>query len=101
MLPTSCRSLSLSQDPNLTYAADLAQAMARGEHGLGAAFDGDGDRNMILGKEAFFVTPCDRLKINWSQIPSLFTIASNSFYPLCNSLAVLADNLEHIPWFKV
>ena len=24
--------------------------MAKGEHGLGAAFDGDGDRNMILGK---------------------------------------------------
>jgi len=62
-------------DPNLTYAADLVQAMAKGEHGLGAAFDGDGDRNMILGKDAFFVTPCD-------------------------SLAVLADNLEHIPWFK-
>jgi len=62
-------------DPNLTYAADLVQAMAKGEHGLGAAFDGDGDRNMILGKDAFFVTPCD-------------------------SLAVLAENLEHIPWFK-
>lgn len=63
-------------DPNLTYAADLVAAMAAGEHGLGAAFDGDGDRNMILGKDAFFVTPCD-------------------------SLAVLADNLEHIPWFQV
>jgi len=62
-------------DPNLTYAADLVAAMAAGEHGLGAAFDGDGDRNMILGKDAFFVTPCD-------------------------SLAVLADNLEHIPWFQ-
>jgi len=62
-------------DPNLTYAADLVQAMAKGEHGFGAAFDGDGDRNMILGKNAFFVTPCD-------------------------SLAVLANNVEHIPWFK-
>jgi len=62
-------------DPNLTYAADLVQEMAKGEHGFGAAFDGDGDRNMILGQNAFFVTPCD-------------------------SLAVLANNLEHIPWFK-
>jgi len=62
-------------DPNLTYAADLVSAMAKGEHGFGAAFDGDGDRNMILGKNAFFVTPCD-------------------------SLAVLANNLSCIPWFK-
>ena len=42
---------------------------------MGAAFDGDGDRNMILGQNAFFVTPGD-------------------------SLAVLANNLELIPWFK-
>lgn len=29
-------------DPNLTYAADLVAKMAKGEHQLGAAFDGDG-----------------------------------------------------------
>lgn len=29
-------------DPNLTYAADLVSAMAKGNHQLGAAFDGDG-----------------------------------------------------------
>jgi phosphoglucomutase len=29
-------------DPNLTYAADLVQAMKEGDFGLGAAFDGDG-----------------------------------------------------------
>lgn len=29
-------------DPNLTYAADLVQAMKDGDFGLGAAFDGDG-----------------------------------------------------------
>lgn len=62
-------------DPNLTYAADLVDAMSAGEHEFGAAFDGDGDRNMILGRGAFFVTPCD-------------------------SLAVLANNLELIPWFR-
>ena len=48
-------------DPNLTYASDLVRRME--EEGnkfvLGAAFDGDGDRNMILGTNAFFVTPCD------------------------------------------
>jgi len=62
-------------DPNLTYAKDLVDAVREGDYGFGAAFDGDGDRNMILGAKAFFVTPCD-------------------------SLAVLANNLEHIPYFK-
>ena len=37
--------------------------------------DGDSDRNTILGQNAFFVTPYD-------------------------SLVVLANNLEHLPWFK-
>ena len=41
-------------DPNLTYAADLVEAMQKGEQfGFGAAFDGDGDRNMILGKKVW------------------------------------------------
>ena len=38
-------------DPNLTYASDLVDAMATGQHAFGAAFDGDGDRNMILGEK--------------------------------------------------
>lgn len=29
-------------DPNLTYAADLVEAMKKGDYDLGAAFDGDG-----------------------------------------------------------
>lgn len=29
-------------DPNLTYAADLVNAMKSGEYDFGAAFDGDG-----------------------------------------------------------
>ena len=37
--------------------------------------DGDSERNTILGQNAFFVTPYD-------------------------SLVVLANNLEHLPWFK-
>ncbi|CAG0884838.1 unnamed protein product [Darwinula stevensoni] len=65
----------LHPDPNLTYAADLVNAMETGDYGLGAAFDGDGDRNMILGYKAFFVTPSD-------------------------SLAVIAANLECIPYFQ-
>ena len=36
-------------DPNLTYASDLVEAMQNGDYGLGAAFDGDGDRNGSIG----------------------------------------------------
>eukprot|EP00127_Corallochytrium_limacisporum_P000560 Clim_evm16s18 gene=Clim_evmTU16s18 len=49
-------------DPNLTYAADLVKAMDSGEYDFGCAFDGDGDRNMILGRQSF-VTPSDSVAI--------------------------------------
>jgi len=67
----------LHPDPNLTYAKDLVDTMvANGnKYQLGAAFDGDGDRNMILGAAGFFVTPCD-------------------------SVAVIANNTAAIPYFK-
>ncbi|MEO8333082.1 MAG: alpha-D-glucose phosphate-specific phosphoglucomutase [Gallionella sp.] len=50
-------------DPNLTYAHELVEVLY-GKHApdFGAASDGDGDRNMILGKH-FFVTPSDSLAI--------------------------------------
>lgn len=50
-------------DPNLTYAHDLVEIMY-GDNApdFGAASDGDGDRNMILGNH-FFVTPSDSLAI--------------------------------------
>jgi phosphoglucomutase len=61
-------------DPNLTYAEELvAQMFSANAPDLGAASDGDGDRNMILGAN-FFVTPSD-------------------------SLAVLAANAELIPGY--
>lgn len=51
-------------DPNLTYAEDLVKIMFAGESSpdFGAASDGDGDRNMVLGKN-FFVTPSDSLAV--------------------------------------
>jgi phosphoglucomutase len=50
-------------DPNLTYAHDLVTIVYSEEApDFGAASDGDGDRNMILGKR-FFVTPSDSLAI--------------------------------------
>ncbi|XP_056149238.1 phosphoglucomutase-1-like [Lampris incognitus] len=62
-------------DPNLTYAADLVDTMKDGKYDFGAAFDGDGDRNMILGKHGFFVNPSD-------------------------SVAVIAANIFCIPYFQ-
>ncbi|MDO8291580.1 MAG: alpha-D-glucose phosphate-specific phosphoglucomutase [Gallionella sp.] len=50
-------------DPNLTYAHELVEALYGGNApDFGAASDGDGDRNMILGRH-FFVTPSDSLAI--------------------------------------
>ncbi|CRK92902.1 CLUMA_CG006265, isoform A [Clunio marinus] len=65
----------LHPDPNLTYAKDLVDNVTSGDYDIGAAFDGDGDRNMILGRKGFFVTPND-------------------------SLAVIGDYLECIPYFQ-
>lgn len=62
-------------DPNLTYAHDLVESLyGNNAPDFGAASDGDGDRNMILGKH-FFVTPSD-------------------------SLAVLAANATLVPGYK-
>jgi phosphoglucomutase len=51
-------------DPNLTYADELVKIMyaKEGAPDFGAASDGDGDRNMILGNN-FFVTPSDSLAV--------------------------------------
>jgi len=51
-------------DPNLAHAKDLVARLNAGPHspGFGAASDGDGDRNMILGRN-FFVNPSDSLAI--------------------------------------
>ncbi|XP_023650317.1 phosphoglucomutase-1 [Paramormyrops kingsleyae] len=58
-------------DPNLTYAADLVEAMRGGEYDFGAAFDGDGDRNMVLGKHGFFVNPSDSVAVIGANITSI------------------------------
>jgi phosphoglucomutase len=62
-------------DPNPVYAHELVAAMrGPGAPDFGAASDGDGDRNMILGR-GLFVTPSD-------------------------SLAVLAANARAVPAFR-
>ena len=50
-------------DPNLTYAKELATLLLDGDnYRFGAACDGDGDRNMILGQRCF-VNPSDSLAV--------------------------------------
>jgi phosphoglucomutase len=50
-------------DPNLVYAHDLVEVLyGTDAPDFGAASDGDGDRNMILGRR-FFVTPSDSLAV--------------------------------------
>jgi len=62
-------------DPNLVHAHELAELMYSPQAPVfGAASDGDGDRNMVLGRQ-FFVTPSD-------------------------SLAVMAANAHRIPGYK-
>ena len=62
-------------DPNLTYAKELVDELFGDDApDFGAASDGDGDRNMILGRH-FFVTPSD-------------------------SLALIAANAELVPGYK-
>lgn len=50
-------------DPNQVHAHELIEKM-QGEQGadFGAASDGDGDRNMVLGRD-FYINPCDSLAI--------------------------------------
>jgi len=62
-------------DPNLTYAKELVDIMwGANAPTFGAASDGDGDRNMILGS-GFFITPSD-------------------------SVAMIAANAACIPYYK-
>ena len=61
-------------DPNLVHAADLVNQVNAQGLDFGAASDGDGDRNMIIGNN-FYVNPCD-------------------------SLAVLAANAQRIPAYR-
>ncbi len=65
----------LHPDPNLIYAKELVDLMySDNAPDFGAANDGDGDRNMILGRK-FFVTPSD-------------------------SLAIITDNYKYVPGYK-
>ncbi len=62
-------------DPNLVHAHELVELLQRADGpDFGAASDGDGDRNMVMGRRCF-VTPSD-------------------------SLAILAANAHHVPGYR-
>lgn len=91
-------------DPNLTYAHELVEEMF-GAHArdFGAASDGDGDRNMILGQR-FFVTPSDSLAVlaaNATLVPGyragLAGVARSM--PTSTAVDVVAERLG-IPCFE-
>ena len=50
-------------DPNQVHAHELvSRSKGEGAFDFGAASDGDGDRNMVLGKDCY-INPCDSLAI--------------------------------------
>ena len=92
-------------DPNPVYAADLVAALADPRSGLsfGAASDGDGDRNMIVGRD-FIVSPSDSLAVlaaNYQYVPAYAQGLSGVARSMPTSCAVdrVAESLG-IPCFE-
>ncbi|KAG6579668.1 Phosphoglucomutase, chloroplastic, partial [Cucurbita argyrosperma subsp. sororia] len=93
-------------DPNLTYAKDLVDLLFS-EDGpdIGAASDGDGDRNMILGR-GFFVTPSDSVAIIAAYAQEAIPYFKNGpkglarSMPTSGALDRVAEKLN-LPFFEV
>ena len=91
-------------DPNLVYAHDLVEIMNGADApDFGAASDGDGDRNMILGRRCF-VSPSDSLAVltaNASLVPGYAEGLAGVARSMPTSLAVdrVAAGLK-IPCFE-
>ncbi len=89
----------LHPDPNLIYAKHLVDLMySEVAPDFAAANDGDGDRNMILGR-SFFVSPSDCLAIltdNYKLIPAYKNGISGVAKSAATSMAVkrVADALN-------
>ncbi|ESQ43359.1 hypothetical protein EUTSA_v10012968mg [Eutrema salsugineum] len=93
-------------DPNLTYAKDLVDVMYRDDGpDFGAASDGDGDRNMVLGNK-FFVTPSDSVAIiaaNAQEAIPYFRAGPKGLarsMPTSGALDRVAEKLK-LPFFEV
>ena len=94
----------LHPDPNLTYAHQLADLLLnKKSFDFGAACDGDGDRNMILGRSCF-VNPSDSLAVitaNTNLIPGYKNAMTGVARSMPTSMAVdsVAEELN-IPCFE-
>jgi phosphoglucomutase len=94
----------LHPDPNLVHARPLVDALFAPEApDFGAASDGDGDRNMILGR-GLFVTPGDSLAVLAANLhispgyrEGLAGVARSM--PTCRALDVVAARLG-LPCFE-
>ncbi len=92
----------LHPDPNMVYAKELVDFMFSDQAAdFGAANDGDGDRNMILGKK-FFVTPSDSLAIitdNFNLIPAykdgIYGVAKSAATSTAVSRVAAAHNIGY------
>ncbi len=94
----------LHPDPNLTYAAHLADLLLnKKSYSFGAACDGDGDRNMILGSGCF-VNPSDSLAVitaNTTCVPGYKEGISGvaRSMPTSSAVDIVASELN-IPCFE-
>lgn len=93
-------------DPNLTYAKELVNIMYGGDApNFGAASDGDGDRNMILGR-GFFVTPSDSVAMIAANAEVAIPYLKNGLkglarsMPTSGALDLVAKKLN-LPFFEV
>jgi phosphoglucomutase len=91
-------------DPNLVYAKPLVDLMMAADGpDFGGASDGDGDRNMILGR-GIFVTPGDSLAVlaaNLQLSPGYHTGLAGvaRSMPTCRALDVVAERMG-LPCFE-
>ena len=94
----------LHPDPNLTYASHLADLLLnKKSYSFGAACDGDGDRNMILGKGCF-INPSDSLAVitaNTNCVPGYKEGISGvaRSMPTSSAVDIVASSLN-IPCFE-
>ncbi|MDL2296158.1 alpha-D-glucose phosphate-specific phosphoglucomutase [Lachnospiraceae bacterium OttesenSCG-928-E19] len=84
-------------EPNRAYATDLYDFMMVGGADFGCAFDGDGDRNMVMGR-GFYVGPSDCLAAMtlWHKYVPHF---NNNFFgvartrPTSSAVDLVADKM--------
>lgn len=76
-------------DPNLTYAHTLVEVVDAKDIQFGAASDGDGDRNMIYGADAF-VTPSDSVAIIADWAPECIPYFKSGIKGLARSMPTSA-----------